>query len=122
MQHIVMLMQAAIHLFEKAVSYKQQAENQTRIDEKITRKVFDDEIESYIYDLSAEKISTAVLHEKKGFVDVLLAFMKTSEDHAQYVIQSVDKSYHEVCGRSLLPMTHLHLLRTKFCVVDFPMW
>lgn len=88
--------------FEKAVSYKQQAENQTRIDEKITRKVFDDEIESYIYDLSAEKISTSILHEKKGFVDVLLAFMRKSEDHAQYVIQSVDKSYREVCGRSFV--------------------
>ena len=69
--------------FEKEVSYKQRAENQTCIDEKITRKVFDDEIEIYIYDLSAEKISTAILHEKRGFVDVLLAFMKTSEDHAQ---------------------------------------
>ena len=88
--------------FEKAVSYKQQAENQTRIDEKITRKVFDDEVESYIYDLSAEKISTAILHEKKGFVDVLLAFMKTSEEHALYVIQSVDKSYQEVCGRTFV--------------------
>lgn len=86
--------------FEKAVSYKQQTENQTRIDEKITRKVFDDEVESYIYDLNAEKISTAILHEKKGFVDVLLAFMKTSEEHALYVIQSVDKSYQEICGRS----------------------
>lgn len=52
--------------FEKAVSYKQKAENQTRIDEKISRKVFDDEVESYIYDLSAEKISTAILHEKNG--------------------------------------------------------
>lgn len=86
--------------FEKAVSYKQKAENQTRIDGKINRKVFDDEVESYIYDLNAEKISTAILHEKKGFVDVLLAFMKTSEEHALYIIQSVDKSYRDVCGRT----------------------
>lgn len=86
--------------FEKAVSYKQAAENQERIDEKILRKIFDDEVESYIYDLSAEKISTAILREKKGFVDVLLAFMKTSEEHALYIIQSVDKSYQDVCGRT----------------------
>lgn len=86
--------------FEKAVSYKQTAESQTRIEEKIIRKVFDDEIESYIYNLSAEKISTAILHEKKGFVDALLAFMKTSNEHALYVIQSIDKSYQDVCGRT----------------------
>ena len=86
--------------FEKAVSYKQTAENQVRIDDKILRKVFDDEIESYIYSLSGEKISTALLHEKNGFVEALLAFMKTSEDHALYVIQSVDKSYQDVCGRT----------------------
>lgn len=86
--------------FEKAVSYKQKAENQTRIDEKICKKVFDDEVESYIYDLSAEKISTAILHEKKGFVDVLLAFMKTNEENALYIIQSVDKSFQDVCGRT----------------------
>ena len=44
----------------------------------------------------------SILHEKNGFVDVLLAFMKTSEEHALYVIQSVDKSYQEVCGRTFV--------------------
>ena len=48
--------------------------------------------------MNAEKISTAILHKKKGFVDVLLAFMNTSKEYALYVIQSVDKSYQEVCG------------------------
>jgi protein kinase domain protein len=86
--------------FEKAVSYKQKGENQTRIDEKISRKVFDDEVESYIYDLSAEIISKAILHEKKGFVDVLLAFMKINDEHALHIIQSVDKTYRDVCGRT----------------------
>ena len=88
--------------FEKAVVYKQKAQNQTLIDEKISKKIIDDEVENYIYDLSAEKISTAILHEKKGFVDVLLAFMKTSEEHALYIIQSVDKSYQEICGRTFV--------------------
>ena len=26
--------------------------------------------------------------------------MKTSEEHAQFIIQSIDKSYRDVCGRS----------------------
>ena len=37
---------------------------------------------------------------KDGFKDALLAFMKTSEEHALYVIQSIDQSYRDVCGRS----------------------
>lgn len=88
--------------FEKAVSYKQAAENKVRIDEKIAQKIFDDEIEGYIYDLSAEKISTAILQKKNGFVDVLLKFMKSSDEHALYIIQSIDKSYQEICGRSFV--------------------
>ena len=86
--------------FEKAVSYKAQADNKEKVENKIKNKVFDDEIESYIYDLSAEKISTNLVQYKEGFSDALLAFMKTSEEHALYVIQSIDQSYRDVCGRS----------------------
>ena len=105
--------------FEKAVSYKQTAENQVRIDDKILRKVFDDEIESYIYSLSGEKISTALLHEKNGFVEALLAFMKTSEGHALYVIQSVDKSYLMFADELLPHTTRLHRLRIWFLKAVF---
>lgn len=83
--------------FEKAVSYMQKADYQKQIDEKVAKKVFDDEVENYIYNLSAEKISTAILRKQEGFVDVLLAFMKTSDNHASDIIQSVDSSYQEVC-------------------------
>lgn len=106
--------------FEKAVSYKQEAENQTRIDEKITRKLFDDEIESYIYDLSGEKISNAIRYEKTGFVDVLLAFMKTSDEHALYIIQSVDKSYQDVCGRTFAAYDPFALFSYTVLCSGFP--
>lgn len=86
--------------FEKAVSYKTKLDNIQKVEDKIKTKIFDDEVESYIYDLSAEKISTNLVQCKEGFADALLAFMKTSEEHAQYVIQSIDKSYQDVCGRS----------------------
>ena len=85
--------------FEKAVSYKHAAENKVRIEEKISRKIFDDEIEGFIYDLSAEKISTAILHKQTGFVDVLLKFMSSSDEQAMYVVQSIDQTYQSVCGR-----------------------
>lgn len=86
--------------FEKAVEFRAQSENQERIDEKIQRKIFDDDVESYIFDLSAEKISLALHSRKSGFSDILLAFMRLDDSHALHIIQSIDKSYQEVCGRS----------------------
>lgn len=86
--------------FEKAVAFRAQAENQKRIDEKIQHKIFDGDVESYVYDLSAEKISLALRSRKSGFSDTLLAFMRLDDSHALHIIQSIDKSYQEVCGRS----------------------
>lgn len=86
--------------FEKAVAFRAQSENQERIDEKILHKIFDGDVESYIYDLSAEKISSALHSRKSGFSDTLLAFMRLDDLHALHIIQSIDKSYQEVCGCS----------------------
>ena len=86
--------------FEKAVTFRAQAENQERIEEKIQKKIFDNDIENYIYDLSAEKISMALHSRKSGFSDALLSFMRLDDSHALHIIQSIDKSYQEVCGRS----------------------
>lgn len=85
--------------FEKAVVYKKNREVQEKIDMKISANIYDDEIESYIYDLSADKISSA-LSTNNSFKGALLSFMKVNDDHASYVIQSIDKSYRDVCGRS----------------------
>lgn len=86
--------------FEKAVSYQSQKENQERIDKKIQNDVFDDEIESYIYDLNTEKISALLKSRKQGFSSALLSFMHLDDNHALHIIQSLDKSYQEICGRS----------------------
>lgn len=86
--------------FEKAVAFRAKSENQERVDEKILHKIFDGDVESYIYDLSAEKISSALHSRKSGFSDALLAFMRLDDLHALYIIQSIDASYQGVCGRS----------------------
>lgn len=86
--------------FEKAVEYNLQAENRERIEDKIRRKVYDDEVDNYIYNLSGEEISRKLQNTKIGFSEVLLKFMDADEQQAQYIIQSIDKSYQSVCGRS----------------------
>lgn len=37
-----------------------------------------------------------------GFSDVLFQFMKIDDTHAEFVIQSIEKSYKTVCGRSFV--------------------
>lgn len=86
--------------FEKAIIYQSQKENQERIDKKLQNYIFDDEIENYIYDLDTKKISDLLKSQKQGFSGALLSFMHLDDNHALHVIQSLDKTYQEVCGRS----------------------
>lgn len=53
-----------------------------------------------IYDLNTEKISALLKSQKQGFSVALLSFMHLDDNHALHIIQSLDKSYQEVCGRS----------------------
>lgn len=86
--------------FEKAVEYRNQAENQERIEAKIKSRQFDDEIESYIYNLTNEEIAKRMQSYTNGFSDMLFQFMKLDDSHAEFVIQSIDKAYQIVSGRS----------------------
>lgn len=86
--------------FEKSVEYNKQAENKERIVEKIRSRQFDDEVENYLYSLSGEEIARQMQGVKYGFEDVLLRFMNLDDTHAEFIVQSVDKAYQTVAGRS----------------------
>ena len=86
--------------FEKSVLFHQKAENENTILDKIGHGVFDTDVETYIYELTSEKISSYLLEEKREIVNGLLQFMKCDENHAQHIIQSVDSTYKDVCGRT----------------------
>ena len=86
--------------FEKAVQYHAQAENKERVEQKIFEGSYDTDVENYIYELSADRLSAALMNNMRGFSNALLSFMHTSEDQAQHIIQSIEKSFRDVCGRS----------------------
>ncbi|MBQ6480885.1 MAG: serine/threonine protein kinase [Anaerolineaceae bacterium] len=86
--------------FEKAVSFQAQADRKESIKRKIQQGDFDADVESYIFDLGAEEISKLLLAKQPGFANALIRFMKTSDEQAQHVIQSIDQSFRDVCGRS----------------------
>lgn len=86
--------------FEKAIEYNAQAKNEELIESKIKNRLCDFEIESYLYHLAPEEISKNIKNNKEGFMDVTLLFMERSETHGQFIIQSIDKSFRDVCDRS----------------------
>ena len=86
--------------FEKSVEFHAQAENRERIEQKIRSRRYDDDVENYIYDMNPERISKALLNKQPGFSDVLISFMLENDEQAQHIIQSIERSFRDVCGRS----------------------
>lgn len=86
--------------FEKTVQYHSKAENREHVEQKIKNGVFDTDVENYIYEMDAEKISLSLMNGKQGFANALLSFMHASDDNAQHIIQSIEQSFRDVCGRS----------------------
>lgn len=106
--------------FEKAIAYRQQEDNQKRVDEKLQLGEFDEEVENYIYDLTAEKISSAIHLHKAGFVNALFSFMHLDDTHAQHIVQSVSRTYQDICGRSFAAYDSFVAFAYKILRDDFP--
>lgn len=86
--------------FEKSVIFHQEKESEAIMERDIARGIFNENVETYIYELNAEKISQFLKDKKQGFSSVLFKFMKCDESHAQHIIQSIDTTYCDVCGRT----------------------
>jgi len=86
--------------FEKSVLFHKRKENETVINDKIVHGMFDDDVETYLYELTASKVSGHLLDKKPGFSRALLQFMKCDDVHALHIIQSIDSTFREVCGKS----------------------
>lgn len=106
--------------FEKAVSYISQEENKIRVEQKIKDKIFDEEVEGFIYNLNAEKISNYLFKGKEGINNALLSFMKVNDEHAQFIVQSIDQSYQNVCGRTFEAYDSFARFAYKVLINNFP--
>lgn len=89
-----------LNYVEKSIKYHEKELNKEKINMKIIQNILDDEIESYIYEMSSEDICKALLDEQHGFSTTLIKFMKKDDKHAFHIIQSVEDSYKETCGRT----------------------
>lgn len=86
--------------FEKSILFHQNAKNEEDFLDKIARGVFDNDVETYLYELTSDRISRYLMDGKNGIINSLIQFMKCDENHAQHIIQSIDSSFRDICGRS----------------------
>lgn len=86
--------------FEKSVEYHKQGERKELIQKKIHLNTYDDDVESYIYNMAPDKLCRIIMEKEMGFENAVLRFMGTNEDHAQHIIQSIEGNFRECCGWS----------------------
>lgn len=106
--------------FEKSIVFHQKKETEQVIYKKISQNIFDDDVEAFIYELTSEKLSQNLLNGITGFSNSLLQFMKRDETHAQHIIQSIDSTYRDVCGRSFEAYDPFASFAYKVLLNEFP--
>ncbi len=84
---------------ERSIKYHADSARLEQVLGKIMNRRFDDDVESYIYELPKDKICDTLRHSRnEGFAEALLNFMKLDDKHAQHVIQSIESGYVESTG------------------------
>lgn len=89
-----------LYFFEKSVEYHNDSQKQKEISDKIQNKIYDSDVENYIYDLTSEEMSKELLNGQEKFKKAIIKFMDSNDEQAQHIIQSIEKSFKDVCGRS----------------------
>ena len=69
--------------------------------------------------MDSEKIAEEILADKQGVADSLFRFMSENEEHAQYIIQSIDNSFREVCRGSFAAFDKFSSFATRVLYGDF---
>ena len=86
-----------LEAFNKTVSYHQNRNNKSRIEEKIKRKLFDSDVETYISEMNNLQLSESLLNNSIDYENVLLKYMNLSDEKAMHIISAINSSYRDVC-------------------------
>ena len=57
-------------------------------------------MDNFIFEQSSEKLCGLLLEERKGIRTAFINFMKCDDNHSEFLMQSIDSSYRDVCGWS----------------------
>ncbi len=83
--------------FEKAVAYNQQTDKVGTVKDLMKKKIFNEDVEEFIYEQSGQDICRWIINREIGYSAALRSFMNIDEEHAQHVIQMIDKEYQNMC-------------------------
>lgn len=81
---------------EKAIDYHQDKERKELVSTKIISRVYDDDVENYIYGLNAVDLCKAIL-KIPNMVFVVLTFIKSDEKRAIETLTMIENEYLDVC-------------------------
>ncbi|MRX56497.1 protein kinase [Bacillus idriensis] len=81
---------------EKAIDYHQNKERKELVSTKINNRVYDDDVENYIYGLNAINLCQAIL-EIPNMVSAIITFIKTDEKRAIETLKMIENEYLNVC-------------------------
>lgn len=83
--------------FGKIVDYHETVANVERVNAKIRENIFDDEVESYIFTLTSEKLCAQLQRQNDSFLKTLILFMKLGESHALFIVDRINSGYKTTC-------------------------
>jgi serine/threonine protein kinase len=90
---------ALLSYVEKNMHYHQQSQNKERVLSKIAAETLDEEVETFLSELTNEQLCKMLVNDVKGFHSSLIKYMKQNDTHANDIIQGVEDEFREVCHR-----------------------
>lgn len=76
---------------EASIKYHESKEKEQSFYKKISKNIYNEEIEMYIYEMNGEKICDILIN------NTLIKFMRTDDKHAAFIIQDINSSYKSAC-------------------------
>jgi hypothetical protein len=82
---------------EKSIKFHQQKGAYDTCIGKMRNDIFDDEVEAYIFEQSADSICKGIIGEDGKQKEAYFRFMKVDETHADFIITAIEDSFREEC-------------------------
>lgn len=82
-----------LNAFNSWLIFKSNDAFKKKIWEKIDRGIFDNDIESYIYEMSEKELCLTCIEKKAIFIECIINFMRIDVSHATHIIQTINSNY-----------------------------
>lgn len=88
-----------LRFVEKSIEYHKNSENNADLLIKARSAVIDEQVENYIYEMNGTTICQEIISRKGIFDDGLIKFMAINEQHAAFIMQSIEDNFRTECKK-----------------------